>query len=193
MSKKDDLDNHSNQLNQNNKAYYSSRQGNLVDDDNKTWSKKPKSFEVLMADAVAPYSASAWENTKRQEFEFDFVSFDGQVALLSFIAVCRSVTSEFSDCIDIAEYMHKRLMVLVAKEFKCEVAFSQVRYAGSKTEFGANVGHRYHQPWRPSGSPESMKQYDMWKEQGEAAVLRLEEQIQSGTELRRESLGEVVK
>lgn len=191
---KHSVDNRSNQLNPNNDAYYSSRSGARQDDGDFVSAVRKISLETRLHEAFGPYFQEnrRLDNIQQEKFEFDFVSFGGQVALLAFTAVLESPVHGYHDCQDIAERVFQKLDFSVRSIFLTPLAFSQIRRAGSSSRLICNHGYEYNPSLTslfPSQSEVARK--EMWVTTGKVAVDGIKLQLQNQDKIRREDLGEI--
>ena len=134
MSRKDDLDNHSNQLNPNNDAYYSSRSGSGGDDDD--------DFGAVVRAYYRP-QAPPQEYWLQREFEFTVVTLNGRACLAKLLI---SDTSRWNKDLSTklesrALDLHKQLCEGVSRLTDAPIAYAHLTCGRHTVEERA--------PWEP--------------------------------------------
>lgn len=192
---KHSVDNRANQLNPNNDAYYSSRGGARQDDDDDFAPAPRRAFaqdpiQVALARCFQEYKRPSTE--QREKFEFDFVSFGGQIALLEFSAVLPEKIHGYTDCEDIAEHVFRKVNVMLASLFETPVAFSQIRRSGHSSRLICNAGYEYSPSLTSTlASAREIARKKMWFSTGKAAVEKLQLKLQNRETMPREDLGPI--
>ena len=195
MSSKDNADNHSNQLNPNNDAYYSSRgiDRDYDDDDGDNFSSN-RSFALEIAERSAAIERKR-DELICERFTLDFLSLDGGMVNSELTAACPRENyrrNGIRDCIDIIE----RVMPMLKREF-VKVAGFPIASLRVRNERGVALEWlcEEFQPSKPSYSDDAeaallkLKYSKMWESSGKSLVEKFIQSLEGDKIIFRESLG----
>jgi hypothetical protein len=134
MSSKSDLDNHANQLNPNNDAYYSSRGGSRCGDDD-----DDDDGTVVRSRSVTGQNWARLEKLICARSEWTVVGLDGRVMAVGADLQAQEsglAQNRISDCEDLAIDSLGTLEGLAGSRWGCEIAYSEATLNGTRLPIG---------------------------------------------------------
>lgn len=198
MSSKSNNDNHSNQLNPNNDAYYSSRGISGYDDDDEYY--PAVDWRQNARDEARMQHQMEMLTPINEEFTIDFMNMKGISAHLKATAQLPHKhfnSSRFTDCTDLIELvLYPRLYTVFEQEAKSPIVFSRVRDSDGNELTWLQHEYRPRSICKIHDSPERKQQITqlnkLWEQSTKFKVDNFKKLLQDYNAIPREDVGFII-